>query len=263
MVAGVPGIGDTLREARMRQKIDITDVETATKIRAKYLRALENEEFDLLHGGTFVRSFLRTYAQYLGLDAQRLIEEYRVHHEARDEVEFQHIAPVPQRRREPARGGRGGPPGRGAVLASVVVGLLGFLLILGLTGGEDDDGPEPERATTQPRQERGAAQERRARDEEPRAERRAAPRRVRVRVAPSSPVYVCWDRGPDTESTEISPLSGARTFRGRRIRLNLGNPSARLTVNGRRVALEGPGPFGFDARPGGVREIPVGERPCA
>lgn len=241
----------------MRQKIDITDVETATKIRAKYLRALENEEFDLLHGGTFVRSFLRTYAQYLGLDAQRLIEEYRIQHEPRDEAEFQHIAPIPQRRREPPRG----PRGRGAVIAAAVVGLLGFLLVLGLTGGDGDegDGRGAEPAETQARQERPARDEPAPR---PRR-RRAAARRVRVRVAPATPVYVCWDRGPGTEPAEINPLASARTFRGRRIRLNIGNPSARITVDGRRVALDGPGPFGFDLRPGRVREIPAGERPCA
>ena len=67
----------------MRQKIDIADVEAATKIRAKYLRALENEEFGLLPGPTFVKTFLRTYADYLGLDAQLLVEEYRVQHEPR------------------------------------------------------------------------------------------------------------------------------------------------------------------------------------
>jgi hypothetical protein len=149
------------------------------------------------------------------------------------------------------------------VLGAIVVGLFAFLLILGLTGDEDDgDGAERERAATQPREE-PAAREDRGRDRERREQRRGAARRVRVRVAPASPVYVCWDRGPGTDPTEISTLSEARTFRGRRIRVNLGNPSARLTVNGRRVALEGPGPFGFDVRPGGVREIPVGERPCA
>ena len=58
-------IGATLREARMRQRIDITDMEVRTKIRAKYLRALENEEWDLLPGPTYVRSFLRTYADAL------------------------------------------------------------------------------------------------------------------------------------------------------------------------------------------------------
>ena len=67
----MPEIGSTLREARMRARIDITEVEQATKIRAKYLRALENEEWNLLPGSTFIKSFLREYADYLGLDAAR------------------------------------------------------------------------------------------------------------------------------------------------------------------------------------------------
>ena len=64
----MPEIGETLRETRMRRRIDMTEVEAATKIRAKYLRALENEEWDLLPGPTFVKTFLRTYAEYLELD---------------------------------------------------------------------------------------------------------------------------------------------------------------------------------------------------
>ena len=64
----MPEIGEMLREARMRRRIDMTEVEAATKIRAKYLRALENEEWDLLPGPTFVKTFLRTYAEYLELD---------------------------------------------------------------------------------------------------------------------------------------------------------------------------------------------------
>src|SRR3954466_8971279 len=81
----MPEIGQTLRETRMRNRVDITEVEAATKIRAKYLRALENEEFGLLPGPTFVKTFLRTYADYLGLDAQLLVEESRVQHEPRGE----------------------------------------------------------------------------------------------------------------------------------------------------------------------------------
>src|SRR3954471_6984785 len=81
----MPGIGDTLQEARMRQGLDIADLETKTKIRAKYLRALENEEFSMLPGSTFVRTFLRTYAEQLGLDPHRLVEEYRAGHEPQEE----------------------------------------------------------------------------------------------------------------------------------------------------------------------------------
>ena len=68
----MPDIGATLREARMRARIDISEIEAETKIRAKYLRALENEEWDLLPGPTYVKSFLRTYAEALGLDAKLL-----------------------------------------------------------------------------------------------------------------------------------------------------------------------------------------------
>src|SRR4051794_10787800 len=79
----------------MRQGLDIADVEARTKIRAKYLRALENEEFGMLPGSTFVRTFLRTYAEVLGLDPQRLVEEYRTNYEPRDELDVQPLAPSP------------------------------------------------------------------------------------------------------------------------------------------------------------------------
>src|SRR5215208_5812045 len=91
----MPSIGETLREARMRQRLDIADVEARTKIRAKYLRALENEEFGMLPGSTFVRTFLRTYAELLGLDPQRLVEEYRTNYEARDELDLQPLGGAP------------------------------------------------------------------------------------------------------------------------------------------------------------------------
>src|SRR5438874_13047671 len=101
-------IGERLREARMRQGRDISEVEAATKIRAKYLRALENDEFTMLPGSTYVRSFLRTYAEYLGLDAQLLVEEFRAQHEPRGEGEVHTLAPPA---RVPARPGleRRGP----------------------------------------------------------------------------------------------------------------------------------------------------------
>ena len=63
----------------MRARIDVSEIEAQTKIRAKYLRALENEEWSLLPGPTFVKSFLRTYAEALGLDGKALVEEYRLH----------------------------------------------------------------------------------------------------------------------------------------------------------------------------------------
>jgi hypothetical protein len=69
-------IGNSLREARMRRGVDFAQVELATKIRGKYLRALEEEQFTLLPAQTYIKGFLRTYAEYLGLDGQLYVDEY-------------------------------------------------------------------------------------------------------------------------------------------------------------------------------------------
>jgi cytoskeletal protein RodZ len=69
-------IGNSLREARMRRQIDFPQAEASTKIRGKYLRALEDEQFELLPAETYVKGFLRTYAEYLGLDGQLYVDEY-------------------------------------------------------------------------------------------------------------------------------------------------------------------------------------------
>src|SRR5437764_10029575 len=126
-------IGDALREARMRQKIDITEIEAKTKIRAKYLRAMENEEFDLLPGSTFAKSFLRTYAEALGLDAHRLVEEYRAQYEPRDEGDLPPLSGQAGRRRGRERyDRRGGPPRRTFAIAALVLVTLIVLLVIGL-----------------------------------------------------------------------------------------------------------------------------------
>src|ERR687886_2722446 len=69
-------IGNSLREARLRQHLDFSAAEQATKIRGKYLRALEDEQFEVLPAETYVRGFLRTYAEFLGLDGQLYVDEY-------------------------------------------------------------------------------------------------------------------------------------------------------------------------------------------
>jgi hypothetical protein len=69
-------IGNSLREARLRQQLDFLELEQQTKIRAKYLKALEDEQFDVLPAPTYVKGFLRTYADALGLEGQLYVDEY-------------------------------------------------------------------------------------------------------------------------------------------------------------------------------------------
>jgi hypothetical protein len=69
-------IGNSLREARVRQGLEFPQVELATKVRAKYLRAIEEEDFGALPAQTYVKGFLRAYAEHLGLDGQLYVDEY-------------------------------------------------------------------------------------------------------------------------------------------------------------------------------------------
>jgi hypothetical protein len=69
-------IGNSLREARERQGLGYPEIELATKIRARYIRALEEEDFTSIPGDAYIRGFLRTYAEYLGLDGDVYVDEY-------------------------------------------------------------------------------------------------------------------------------------------------------------------------------------------
>jgi cytoskeleton protein RodZ len=69
-------IGSALREARERRGLSFPQVEEDTKIRARYIRALEEEDFGVLPGATYTKGFLRAYADYLGLDGHLFIDEF-------------------------------------------------------------------------------------------------------------------------------------------------------------------------------------------
>ncbi len=255
----MPEIGSTLRETRMRQRIDITDMEVRTKIRAKYLRALENEEWDLLPGPTYVKSFLRTYADALGLDPKSLVEEYKLRHESLETGELHPIRPPSARdgRRRSERS-RGFP--RGTAVVVVLLLILGALFVIGQNGGEDDADRSADTAPP-------ATTEKRAREPEPRERPATAPRRVVLTVAPTAAVWVCLvdARGRRLiPGTEIAP-GAPRTFRSRRFRITLGNANVRLRVNGR--AFQPPQsaePQGFEFSRSGRRALDADDRPtCA
>ena len=108
-------IGARLREARMGAKIDINQVESDTKIRAKYLRAMENEEWSLLPGEIYAKTFLRTYADYLGIDSRELLDDYRRQYERPTDHDLRPLASGRERDRRQGggrrqRGGRYQPP---------------------------------------------------------------------------------------------------------------------------------------------------------
>jgi cytoskeleton protein RodZ len=257
------GVGEKLREARIRQGVDIKEVEQATKIRAKYLRALENEEYHVLPAPTFVRMFTRTYAEYLGLDASLLVEEYRAQYEPRGESEMQHFAPAatPRRRRrrvrEPSPAGGSWLEGRGGALAITgAVMLLGLILILGLTADEEEGGGAQQSA--------GEQREKAADKRKERRKPKPAPTSVAVRLSPVEATYMCVENGTGKRLFE-GILEAPRTFKAKQVRVNLGKTSVKVRVNGKRVPIApGARPVGFAFKPTGKpKELPPGRRPCA
>ena len=118
-------IGYSLKAARERQGIGLPEAELATKIRAKYLRALEEEDFATLPADTYARGFLRSYAEYLGLDGEIYVDEYasRFHNN-----EWEDEPAVPRRRPRPTRRERT-IERRAVVLALAVIAVLAALTV--------------------------------------------------------------------------------------------------------------------------------------
>jgi cytoskeleton protein RodZ len=129
-------IGNSLREARLRQGLDFPEIEQRTKIRSKYLRALEEEQFDLLPGQTYVKGFLRSYSEYLGLDGQLYVDEFNSRYVTGEEE-----PPIRPRRSETfGRRGRSGES-RGIMLALAGIAAVTALVIAAWRAAPDNNEP--------------------------------------------------------------------------------------------------------------------------
>jgi cytoskeleton protein RodZ len=131
-------IGTSLREARLRRHIDFADAEHGTKIRGKYLRALEDERFELLPSHTYVKGFLRSYAEYLGLDGQLYVDEYNSRY-----VTGEDDAPMRAPRRVPAARARRSDRRESnlLLLALTAIGLVTALVIVAWRFGSPESPP--------------------------------------------------------------------------------------------------------------------------
>jgi hypothetical protein len=258
----MPEIGETLREARMRERIDVSEIEAQTKIRAKYLRALENEEWDLLPGPTFVKSFLRTYATALGLDGKTLVEEYRLHYERPSEPP-EPIVSSPRKVRVP-RGSSGRGPSRGYMALVGIVGIVIVLLIVGLLSGGGKGGstgstsartdtPAKHRAVHRSTAHRGGGTP------------ASAVATVSLSLRATGTVYVCLIGEGGKKLVAGQTLeAGSRTptFHARRFALTLGNNAVVLTIDGTpRAVPASSGAIGYTITKSGRKTLAQGHLP--
>jgi hypothetical protein len=252
------GVGPTLREARKHREVEIAVVEETTRIRSRFLRAIENEEWDVLPGGVYTRGFIRTYAAYLGLDGDRLAEDYR-----RD-VEGSGIDGGA--RAEPAPAVTG-PPGRrrsiphAGWLAVAAVILVGALAIVALPGG----GGGGSATTPQQAHRLGSAGERqgKAQATQPWTDG------VSVRLSASAEVWICLLAASGKHLVDGQILAAGADegpFHSGSFTVSFGNGEVSMLIDGKEAEIPATSsPIGYSIDSSGtLTQLNEAERPtCA
>ncbi len=251
-------IGSTLRDARLRNRIDMSEVEARTKIRAKYLRAIENEEWDLLPGPVYVKSFLRTYGDFLGLDSRMLIDEYKRRYER---VSDHDMRPVSTLTRERERAARGPLIPSWAVIGVVLVGVVVALYVIGSgTGSKNPSGAGVRTRTTT---HHAAHPTHRIP-----TVLAAKPTSVKLQLVPTGTVYVCLVDGTGKMLIPGQIFSAGQTIPTKtaaKMLLTLGNNAIQMKVNGVAVPVAASASsIGFALDPGGHHPLAPAQQPrCA
>jgi helix-turn-helix protein len=253
-------IGSDLRRARMRREIELAEVEASTRIRIRFLRAIEDEDWGALPGGVYTRGFIRTYASYLGLDGERLAEDYR------GDVEGVRTGrdPAPELAPVAASTATGSPGGRRARPHPVWLAVPGVVLLAALAiavlpdGSSDSEGPI--RRVTQP-SDAGAGADR---TDGPSAPLTA--KGISLRLTATAEVWVCLlDAGDQPLIAGQILEAGAEEgpFRSGSFTVSLGNGEVSMLIDGNKAEIPAtPSPIGYSIDPlGGLTELGEAERP--
>jgi len=259
-------IGTTLREARIRARIDISEVEARTKIRAKYLRAIENEEWDLLPGPVYVKSFLRTYGEFLGLDSRQLVDEFKRRYERPSDQDLRPISSLGrerERRDRRRRRLRLGPIGAVVLVLAAVVAAL--FLVGSLSKNNTPTTPSTPTLATGSRSSttsttHGAAPPPTHHVHHPRPK----PTTVTLKLVPTSTVYVCVEDGAGKKlipGLEYTAGQTIPTETAKKLLITLGNGGVQMQVDGKPVTLAPGSPIGYALTPGKTMLLPAGQLP--
>ncbi len=243
----------------MRARIDMSEVEARTKIRAKYLRAIENEEWDLLPGPIYVKSFLRTYGDFLGLDSRLLVDEFKRRYERPDHD----IRPVATLSRERERAARGPLLPSWAIIGGVLVAVVVALYFIGTNTGNSPKTPSTGSVAA------GATTHHKRRTHHPaRAHTPVIPASVKLQLVPTGTVYVCLVDGSGKKLIPGQIFSSGQTIptqTASKMLLTLGNASVQMKVNGANVKVTpSSSSIGFVLAPDGAKPLSASKQPrCA
>jgi cytoskeleton protein RodZ len=249
------GVGATLRRARAQRGIELVEVEASTQIRVRFLHAIENEEWELLPGEVYVRTFLRTYASYLGLDDARLAEEYgRARGPGGPAKGLPGIHPTPPQLDRSVRRRRLSPRLAAVIAAVALVAVLVGIGLSSVGGGSTRPGPPPQRGEGE-RQAAGQIERPSTRDAG-----------TSLSLSATAEVWVCLldEHGRALIDGQIlGPGSEMGPYRSGDFTVSLGNGAVTITLDGAAASIpQTPNPIGFSIdRGGALRELPESERP--
>ena len=220
------GLGSELREARVQRGLTLEQVAYETRIRTRYLEALEDERFDDLPGEAYAKGFLRTYADFIGLDGSQMLARYREQFPRRAEPP---VSPRPQPAYEPKRF---------LALAGAAVAVV-LLAVGGLVAWQLDGGDANPDRTATPATSSVATTT--ASKPNPAASAPAT-RTSLLALTTSSPSWLeVRLGGPRGKLVWVGTLQPGRRLRlglGRRIWLRAGNPTALVArIDGKRRPL--------------------------
>jgi cytoskeleton protein RodZ len=243
-------IGNSLREARLRQGLEFPEVEQATKIRGKYLRALEDEQFDILPGQTYVKGFLRTYSEYLGLDGQLYVDEYNSRYIPGDEE-------TPLRAQSTSVGRNPRVESSVVLVALAAIGIVTALVVVAWRFGSET--PETAIPDFFPTTATGTGAKPTAK--KPRRRRAALARTVVTAPFGDSWMEVRAGSAGGQQLYEGTVLRGQaplRFSRHRRLYVQVGRPgNLRIRVNGRMRRMPIADPGAVLVSPNGVSAVPA------
>jgi hypothetical protein len=246
-------IGSVFREARNRRKIDLSEVEAATRIRVRYLRAIENEEWDVLPGGVYTRGFIRTYAAFLGLDGERLADDFR------KGVEGGQRSPTSEAAAASASAQsshRRWPVPRGSWFAVAAVILVAVIAIVAIPSGGGDGG----NSVSQSKHARKNSHLHRQHPAQPNG------KSVSVRLAASAEVWVCVlnARGrPLVDGQILETGAEEGPFRSGSFTVSFGNGEVSMLIDGREAEIpttSSPIGYSIDSS-GSLTKLGEAERP--
>ncbi|HEX2435086.1 MAG TPA: helix-turn-helix domain-containing protein [Solirubrobacterales bacterium] len=245
---GPIAVGSVLKQTRERRGIDLDTVERETKIRSKYLRAIEDEDWDALPGPAYARGFIRAYAELLGLDSEVLVDEYRHRHEQPPTESYELPEPVLRGR---IGDDRPTPRARYAVIGALVAAAAVVLLVLGVTAGSDNGDGDGREARERKGDRRADAK--RGSGSKP----GGAGGDVTVKLVARSDVQACLIDNRDRVLIPDQVLSTGEDdgpYVAKRFRLELDPGDARVVVDGEPAAVpRSSEPTAYRLSPGGIR----------